>query len=91
MIQKDKTSGEMSIVVSKKEPSDASQTDGQIKILIKGGKAPYKLTVYTSTRTKDIVYTSETKEFNLKDLSKGFYLLNVNDSGNNFTSESIHL
>ncbi len=94
MISKNRSSiasEEMSLVVSKKEPSAIGKIDGQIEIVIKGGKAPYKLTVSTSTRSSELVYKSTTEKFNLKNLPKGFYLLNVTDSENNFTSQSINL
>lgn len=84
-------SEEMSLVVSKKEPSGSNKMDGQIQITVKGGKAPYKLTIHTSTRTKELIFTSENEKFYLKELPKGFYLLNVTDSENNFTSKSINL
>ncbi|HWZ23221.1 MAG TPA: hypothetical protein VNW06_11240 [Cytophagaceae bacterium] len=84
-------SEEMSLQVSKKEPSATDKLDGQIKITVKGGKAPYKLIIHTSTRTKELIYNSENEKFDIKELPKGFYLLNVTDSENNFTSQSVNL
>ena len=82
-------SDEISIVVTKKNPSSSEKLDGEVKIIVRGGKAPYKLVVSSSARTVEMVYTGE--KFDLKNLPKGFYLLSVTDSNGNFTSQNINL
>jgi hypothetical protein len=79
----------ISIIVSKKEPSASDKMDGQIKIELKGGQPPYTLTVHSNTRTNSLVYKGD--NFDLKDLPRGFYVLNITDSEGNFTTQNINL
>jgi hypothetical protein len=79
----------INITVSKKEPSASDKTDGQIKIDLKGGKPPYTLTIHTNTRTSSLIYKGD--NFDLQNLPKGFYMLNVTDSEGNFATQNINL
>ncbi len=83
------TASPLELNIIQVEPSNQTTLDGNIKITVKGGKAPYTLVVHTNTRTKELTYKGE--NFDLKNLGKGFYMLNITDSEGNFTSETINL
>ena len=80
---------ELTIEVTQKQPTASNQNDGIIKVTVVGGIAPYKLVVHTSTRSKPIEISG--LEFELKDLNKGFYLINITDAKGNFVSKTINL
>ncbi len=80
---------EITIELTQKTPTAADKSDGEVTILLKGGKAPYTLTVITNTRTNSLEYKGE--NFNLKNLPKGFYMFNVTDSEGNAATKNINL
>jgi hypothetical protein len=82
-------SDEIIISVSPKVPSASDKLDGEMKIEVKGGKPPYTLVVHTNTRTNSLDYKGES--FDLKNLAKGFYILNISDSEGNFATQTINL
>ncbi len=89
MIFKTNVQEEISIVVNQKAPSSSDKMDGEVEILLKGGKAPYTLTVITNTRTTSQVYKGE--KFTLRNLPKGFYMFNVTDTEGKAATQNITL
>lgn len=79
----------LKMLVTSKTPTEAAASNGSIEVKAEGGKGPYKLIVHTNTRTESLMY--EGVSFSLKNLPKGFYMLNLIDSEGTAVSETINL
>jgi hypothetical protein len=85
-----KEGNELELAISVVNPSASDKADGIVKIDIKGGNAPYHITIETNTRTSSI--NAETDgHYELKNVSKGFYFLFVRDGQGNHVTKNINI
>ena len=90
MVGKNSDKAVLELKVAIVNPSGSDKTDGVIKINVKGGKAPYYVTIQTNSRTSAIEFETD-GYYELKNISKGFYFLFVRDGEGNHATQNINI
>ncbi|MBX9853123.1 MAG: hypothetical protein K2X86_15375 [Cytophagaceae bacterium] len=74
------------IDIEKKDASGTDKKDGEIRIKITGGQAPYSISLFSTTIKAQ---KFEGNEVNIDNLSSGTYLFIIQDSNKEIKQESV--